>query len=317
MQSNDQPLVGTSERLFRTGLSYRFRVTNSWFGFLCLVPALLVLGAVVAVPLGRTILISFQYYSLLDLAGSGRFVGLSNFLRVLGDSAFWTSVYRTATFVFFSLAGQFVIGFFLALLLNQQIRGRSWIRGAFLLPWILPSAETTLLWMWMANPQYGIVNWILQRLGLIGSFQNWFADPALAMPAIVAAVIWRGFPFHMLTLLAGLQTIPVDVIEASKIDGAGTIQRFRYITLAHMRYVILATLLISMIWLNQHFITVWVLTAGGPGDATETLAVHVYRAAFESWDLGTASAMGLFWLLAMMVIAGLSIYSTTRRYEST
>jgi len=316
MQSSGQPLVGTSEKPLRSGLSYRFRISNRWFGFLCLAPALLLLGAVVAVPLGRTILTSFQYYTLLDLAGSGRFVGLRNFQTVLADSAFWTSVYRTATFVFFALAGQFTIGFSLALLLNQRIRGRSWIRGAFLLPWILPSAETTLLWMWMANPQYGIVNWVLQRLGLIGNFQNWFADPALAMPALVAAVIWRGFPFHMLALLAGLQTIPVDVIEAAKIDGAGAVQRFRHITLAHMRYVILATLLISMIWLSQHFITVWVLTAGGPGDATETLAVHVYRAAFESWDLGIASAMGLVWLAFMMVIAGFASYFTTRKYET-
>jgi multiple sugar transport system permease protein len=283
------------------------RLGNRSFSLLLLAPALILLALTVLYPLGRGIYLSFQSYSLVD-PSSNRFVGLDNY-RALLDSSAYRQVWKTTTlFVAASVAGQFVLGFFTAVVLNNHALKRTGLfRGLLLVPWIVPTVVTSLLWKWIYNQQYGIFNYVLKRAGVISEFQAWIGDPDLAMFSVVLANVWKGFPFHMIVLLAALQTIPSDIMEAATIDGATAFERFRHIVLPYMRYIIMIDLLISIIWTFQNFTLIWTMTEGGPADATTTLAIYIYRTAFQGFDMGMGAAIGTTWLLALFVFSALFI----------
>ena len=185
-----------------------------------------------------------------------------------------------------SVAGQFLLGFITAIVLNQSIISRNLFRGVLLTPWVVPTVVSALLWKWIFNQQYGMFNYILNSLGIIPNFIAWIGDPQTALFSVILANIWKGFPFHMIVLLAALQTIPTEIVEAAVIDGATALQRFRYITLPYLRYIIMIDLLISIIWTFQSFTTIWTMTEGGPITATTTLAISIYRTAFQAFDMG-------------------------------
>jgi multiple sugar transport system permease protein len=283
------------------------RIGNRTFSLLLLTPALALLAFTVLYPLGRGIYLSFQTYSLVDPTRNG-FVGLDNY-RTLLDSAAYREVWTTTfVFVIASVAGQFIVGFFTALVLNNRDLKRTGLfRGLLLVPWIVPTVVTSLLWKWIYNQQYGIFNYVLERLGLISEFKAWIGDPDLAMFSVVLANVWKGFPLHMIVLLAALQTIPIDIVEAATIDGAGVLQRFRHIVLPYLRYIIMIDLLISIIWTFQNFTLIWTMTEGGPADATTTLAINIYRTAFQGFDMGLGAAIGTSWLLALFVFSALFV----------
>ena len=280
---------------------------NRSLPFLLLAPAMLLLALTVLYPLGRGIWLSFQSYSLVNPMGNG-FVGLDNY-RTLLDSSAYRRVWKiTIIFVIASVAGQFLLGFFTAIVLNNKdLKRQGLFRGLLLVPWIVPTVVTSLLWKWIYNQQYGIFNYLLKRVGIISEFQAWIGDPDLAMFSVVLANIWKGFPFHMIILLAALQTIPSDVMEAAEMDGASAFERFRHIVLPYMRYIIMIDLLISIIWTFQNFTLIWTMTEGGPVDATTTLAISIYRTAFQGFDMGMGSAIGATWLLALFIFSALFI----------
>ena len=153
------------------------------------------------------------------------------------------------------------------------------------------------------NQQYGMFNYILNSLGIIPNFIAWIGDPQTALFSVILANIWKGFPFHMIVLLAALQTIPTDIVEAAVIDGATALQRFRYITLPYLRYIIMIDLLISIIWTFQSFTTIWTMTEGGPITATTTLAISIYRTAIQAFDMGMGAAIGTIWLVVMLIFS--------------
>jgi multiple sugar transport system permease protein len=283
------------------------RIGDRPFSLLLLAPALVLLAFTVLYPLGRGIYLSFQSYSLVDPSRNG-FIGLDNY-RTLLDSQEYRRVWTTTlVFVVASVAGQFILGFFTAIVLNNRDLKRTGLfRGLLLVPWIVPTVVTSLLWKWIYNQQYGIFNYVLKKLGVISEFEAWIGDPDLAMFSVVLANVWKGFPFHMIILLAALQTIPSDVIEAATIDGASTFQRFRHIVLPYMRYIIMIDLLISIIWTFQNFTLIWTMTEGGPVDATTTLAINIYRTAFQGFDMGLGAAIGTSWLLALLVFSALFV----------
>lgn len=283
------------------------RIGDRPFSLLLLAPALILLAFTVLYPLGRGIYLSFQSYSLVDPSRNG-FVGLDNY-RTLLDSQEYRKVWTTTiVFVAASVAGQFILGFFTAIVLNNRDLKRTGLfRGLLLVPWIVPTVVTSLLWKWIYNQQYGIFNYVLEKLGVISEFEAWIGDPDLAMFSVVLANVWKGFPFHMIILLAALQTIPSDVIEAATIDGASAFQRFRHIVLPYMRYIIMIDLLISIIWTFQNFTLIWTMTEGGPVDATTTLAINIYRTAFQGFDMGLGAAIGTSWLLALLVFSALFV----------
>lgn len=274
---------------------------------LLLAPAMILLALTVLYPLGRGIWLSFQSYSLVNPMGNG-FVGLDNY-RTLLDSGTYRRVWKiTIIFVVASVAGQFLLGFFTAIVLNNRdIKRQGLFRGLLLVPWIVPTVVTSLLWKWIYNQQYGIFNYILKQAGIIPGFKAWIGDPDLAMFSVVLANVWKGFPFHMIILLAALQTIPLDVMEAAAMDGASAFERFRHIVLPYMRYIIMIDLLISIIWTFQNFTLIWTMTEGGPADSTTTLAISIYRTAFQGFDMGMGSAIGTTWLLALFIFSAIFI----------
>ena len=284
-----------------------WRLTNTQFSLALLVPVLILFTLTVLYPLARAIYLSFHAYSLVNPLASG-FVGLRNFETLLRNPSYREVWLTTLIFVAASVAGQFVIGFLTALVLNNQaIRHRNLFRGLLLMPWVVPTVVTSLLWKWIYNQQYGIFNYILLKLGVISEFKAWIGDPQLALFSATLANIWKGFPFHMIVLLAALQTIPHDLVEASVIDGASVFQRFRHIILPYLRYIIMIDVLLSVIWTFQNFTLIWTMTEGGPGNSTTTLAISIYRTAFQSFDMGLGAASGTLWLVGLMIFSALFI----------
>ena len=275
------------------------RISDKLFAFLLVVPGLALLIAVVVYPLITSLVTAFFEQSLLY---PGReFVGLQNIIDVL-QGEFFTLFGQTMVFTIGTTLIPFVVGFGLALALNTRIAGSKVMRGLMLIPWLVPGVVVSFLWMWIFNANYGVMNALLQALGLIDDPQAWLAQPTTAMMAVIIAKTWQSFPWMMVMLLAGLQTVPRELHEAAEIDGAGTIRRFFAITVPQMRGIIGLVLLLEFIWNFQHFDIIYVLTGGGPAGSTQTFATAVYETAFHGFDLGRAGALGLLWLLLLMVL---------------
>ncbi len=269
------------------------------FAFLLVVPGLALLAAVVVYPLITSLVTAFFQQSLI-LPGR-EFVGLQNIVDVL-QGEFFTLFGQTMVFTIGTTLIPFVIGFGLALALNTRIAGSKVLRGLMLIPWLVPGVVVSFLWMWIFNANYGVMNALLQSIGLIDDPQAWLAQPGTAMAAVIIAKTWQSFPWMMVMLLAGLQTVPRELHEAAEIDGAGTIRRFFSITVPQMNGIIGLVLLLEFIWNFQHFDIIYVLTGGGPAGSTQTFATAVYETAFHGFDLGKAGALGLLWLLLLMVL---------------
>lgn len=280
-----------------------FHLTNTQFSLLLLLPTVAILSFTVLYPLIRGIYLSFTSYSLVNLMAGVQWVGLDNFKTLLSSPAYRDVWATTLIFVAGSVAGQFLLGFITALVLNQSIISRNLFRGLLLTPWVVPTVVSALLWKWIFNQQYGIFNYILNSMGIIPNFIAWIGNPSTALFSVILANVWKGFPFHMIVLLAALQTIPTDIVEAAIIDGASALQRFRYVTLPYLRYIIMIDLLISIIWTFQSFTTIWTMTEGGPITATTTLAISIYRTAFQAFEMGMGAAIGTIWLVVMLIFS--------------
>jgi len=273
------------------------RLGDGAFAVLLVLPGLALLAAVVLYPLVAALVAAFFEQSLV-LPGR-TFVGLANVQEVLtGD--FLRLLWQTMVFTLGTTIIPFVIGFGLALALNTRIRGAKVLRGLMLIPWLVPGVVVSFLWMWIFNANYGVMNAILESLGLIDSPQAWLAQPGTAMGAVIVAKTWQSFPWMMVMLLAGLQTVPRELHEAAEMDGAGTVRRFRSITVPHLKGIIGLVLLLEFIWNFQHFDIIYVLTGGGPAGSTQTFATAVYETAFKGYDLGMAGALGLLWMVLLM-----------------
>ncbi|WP_200891975.1 carbohydrate ABC transporter permease [Microbacterium hydrocarbonoxydans] len=267
------------------------------FALLLTAPGLALLAAVVVYPLITALITAFFKQSLVE---PGReFVGFQNIVDILtGD--FFPLLQQTLVFTIGTTVAPFVVGFGLALALNSRIRGAKVMRGLMLIPWLIPGVVVSFLWMWIFNANYGVLNAVLQGIGLIDEPQAWLANPTTAMVAVIVAKTWQSFPWMMVMLLAGLQTVPIELHEAAEIDGAGTIRRFFSITVPQMRGIIGLVLLLEFIWNFQHFDIIYVLTGGGPAGSTQTFATAVYETAFDGFDLGHAGALGLLWMILLM-----------------
>ena len=285
--------------------STRRQWCNDILFILFIAPTVLVLLGIIFIPLIWATVLSFTDHNLITAAtGQVRWVGFDNFINLLSpDSPFWPSLGLTLVYTFSIQFLSLAAGFVTASLVNHGIRFQSLFRILILLPWIMPAVVTILLWMWILNPQYGILNFTLASLGLISRPIAWFASVETAMPMLIIVAVWRGLPYNTLMLLAGLQTVPHDQHEAAMIDGASPFQRFLYITLPAMRKILAVIILNGVIWGFHSFALIWPATEGGPGRATEILSVFIYKLAFQSYDMGYASAAGLLGLVSLSVIA--------------
>lgn len=267
---------------------------------LLVAPALLVVAGVFLYPALFTLALSFASFDMVRLEISG-FRGLGNFAWLFNNPAFVEAISRTIYFGFFIAIGSTVLGFLIALLLNQEFWGRTLLRVVVVLPWAVPPVVAGVLWGQMFHADVGFVNAILYRLGLIDQYQVWLGDGLMALHIIGIAEIWKAIPFMVLFLLAGLQSIPPQLNEAASVDGATAWQRFRYVLLPMMLPVAIPLMLIQFVWAMKAFDTIFVLTRGGPGGQTTTLNYFVYQEAFVNFDLARASAAAYVLLLVTLM----------------
>lgn len=269
---------------------------------LFLAPALAVLLALSIYPLIYSVTISLQR----ETAG-GAVWGLENFTRLLSDNFFWTAMGHTFVYSTAALTCEFLLGLGLALLLNNQIRGRGFFRASLLVPMMLPTVVVGVVWRLMLNPNFGAVNGTVKQFGIDTENLTWTASPKLAMLSVIAVDVWQWTPFVFLVLLAGLQAIPQEPYEAALIDGSSRWQTFRHVTLPLLKPAILIVLLLRTMDLLRVFDQIFILTEGGPGFATETISLYIYRTAFRFFEFGYAAAMSFVLLALTNVISVLYI----------
>ncbi|MGV3713097.1 carbohydrate ABC transporter permease [Pseudolysinimonas sp.] len=274
-----------------------------------LAPLLLAMGALIAFPLGFAVYLSFAE---LGNTFALDFVGFDNYRDLLAEPATIVRAFgNTLRYALVVVALQLVIGFTAALLLNSRLRGRRWFRTALMMPWVIPSVIAALTWRWMFDPQAGVFNDILIRLGVLDGPQSWLGNPDVAPWAVIAVSVWRGFPFVTVLMLAALQTIPVELYEAASIDGAGALRRLQSITLPGIRPIAVLTGLMEGLWAFREFALIEVLTAGGPAGATEVLATLVYRMFFQFQDFGSAAALAVL-MFVFVFLASIVLLRVTR-----
>ncbi len=262
------------------------------FGYGLILPALLLLVCLVAYPFGMAI-----YFSLSDywVGSPGRFVGLANYRELLGNDVFRQTVRNSFVFTGVALTLKTVLGTWLALLLARDLRFKRLIRGAVLLPFVIPTALSTLGWWWMFDSLYSVVSWTAIRLRLIDPpGPNWLGESFYAMAAVIVVNVWRGLPFFAITVLAGLVAVPREYYEAAEVDGAGAWGRFRHVTLPLLRPVLAVVILFSTIFTFSDFNIVYVLTRGGPINTTHLFATLAYQVGLTGGNLGQGAATSLF-----------------------
>ena len=264
---------------------------------LLFLPSGCLVGVLLIYPLVNGVWLGFTDASPLNR--SLHFVGLANFVDLLTDPKFWEVLWNSAFLIVTSIVLSTLLGFVVALMLTSGIRLVGLFRTAVFQVWLVPWIAVAILWGWIFNSDYGIVNFVLIDVGVLAHPQKWLADPLLAQLVIISAFTWRQIPFMMVVALAALQGIPGEVIEASAIDGAGYVRQLVHIVLPLVRNVMIVVALLQAVRLFQEITLPWVLTQGGPINATTTLSLYAYKIAFERWDFGMASAVGTIWLLLL------------------
>jgi multiple sugar transport system permease protein len=259
------------------------------FAYLLNVPALVMVFALIAYPIGYSFWLSLQRYNLKrpDLQ---RFVGFDNYLQLLTDDTFLNSVKISCIFSLCSVALVVVISLAMALLLNESFLGRGVLRSLILLPWALPGVVNGLMWRWVFNARVGAFNGLLLSLGLIDQYQTWLIQPASALTIAIFAHVWNVLPFSTIILLAGLSTVPSELYDAARVDRASAFQRFRHVTLPWLLHPLLVVLILQTLNAFRTFDTIYILTGGGPGEATNVIALQTVRTVLDFTDVGLGNA---------------------------
>jgi multiple sugar transport system permease protein len=272
------------------------RLRDRHLGYVFIAPTILMLVMVLAYP---------AYHSLrMSLAPRGRpGFTLDQYITLLHDGLFGQVIWQTAVFVAASVALHVVVGLGMALVLNRPMWGRTGIRILALLPWVVPDVVAGIIWKWILNPLYGVLNDALLRLGLIAAHVNWLTDSSLVLPSVILANVWRGFPFIMIIFLAGLQSIPLELYEAAAIDGGGSLQRFRHVTLPGLRRVFIVALALDTIWETRRFGLIQAMTGGGPGTLSEVLSTQVFKQYFHFFKFEYASAMAIAMTVLLLLVS--------------
>ena len=276
------------------------------FSWLMMAPPILFILAFVGYPFCYGIWLSLESR---PVAQPGTFIGLANFVKDAHDPVFWQVVRNTFVYTGVATLLKMVGGLGLALAMNQQFRLKNVIRALLLLPFIVPTVLSTVAFMWMLDPAFSVVNRILFMLGVPKPGPSWLGNPILAMISIILINTWRGLPFYGISLLAGLQTVPTELYEAATIDGASAWQRFRYVTLPLLQPIILIVTLFSVIFTFADFQLVYVLTHGGPQNATHLFATYAFDIGMGAGQLGLGASVALTMLPALgLLIIGLTLY---------
>lgn len=260
-------------------------------GRLLVSPSLFIVLGFLIFPFFYSLTLSFLNRDLARPATNG-FVGLANYVKLFKDPYFLNSLKVTSIFSFFSVLFELSIGIGIALVLNMEFKFRGFVRGLIILPWALPNVVNAAMWSWIFNANYGVLNAILLKMGMIQEYHPWLGEPVSAMSLVILANVWKETPFTIIMVLAALQGIPKTMYEAAKMDGAGAIQRWRFITLPNIRNIVLTCGLLQMIWSILHtFDIIYVITRGGPFNSTDILPMRIYWQTFKSLRYGYGSSM--------------------------
>jgi len=293
----------------------RFRLPrDAALGYLLLAPAAFLLILLVAYPFLTAVVMSMQKKLIGQAAAP--FIGLDNYIVLLSDPTFWIVVRNVLVFAGVSVAFKLMIGTAVALALNESMPARGLVRSIMILPWALPTLVAVLIWVWMYSDVGGVINHVLMGTGLVERPVLFLSDPVLAMVSVIVVNVWRGFPFFTITLLAGLQSVGSEQYDAAKVDGAGIFARFRHVTLPGLGPVMAVVTLLSTIFTLNDFAIIWLLTKGGPGNATDVLSTLTYKVAIRGLELGKGVAVSVVMLPLLIVLIVLLTRFVNKREEA-
>lgn len=277
---------------------------RNWAPYLWVLPAVLLYAVFKLLPM-----LAGLYLALIQWDGiePAKFVGLRNFQRMLEDEVILLALLNNVKYAVGTVIGKMILSLFLALLLNQALRGRSFYRTALFLPVVMSFVVVGILWAWLYNGQFGLVNSLLQHLGLRFLILDWLGDPQIALWSLVVVDIWKWYGFHMVIFLAGLQTIPIELYEAARIDGASRWQQLLHITLPLLQPVMLVNVTLSLMGGFGVFDIPYVMTEGGPANSTIVMALHIYIQGFKFYKFGYAAAMSYVLLTLVTILAAIQM----------
>ena len=302
--------VGRTPRGLGSSRVVRIAIPYGYIG-----PTAILLVLLMVVPIVFVLVYSLQTGSVTTQDPT--FNGVANYVTLFTNPDFWNAALNTLVFTVSSVVAHLVIGLTFSMMLNSRLLGsvpRAIFRVIYILPWLFTAAIIAVLWRLLLDPQ-GIINYILQAVHLTGSPVAWFGDPSTALFAIVVMNIWAGYPFFMISLLAGLQGVPAELYEAARVDGASGVQQFWNVTIPQLRPIIISMAMLDVLWTTQQFALIWLTTGGGPISVTEMLSTFTYKLAFTGFDFSTASASAVVVLVFSLVIAVFYVRSQ-RRSES-
>ena len=280
---------------------FDFEQSNTRLVAILIAPTLLLVIGVVAYPLVYSFVVSFGDVEFVNIRDYN-FVGLFQYIKTFTDPEFINSIQVTAKFVFFTVLIKLVLGTLIAVMLKERFIGRSIVRSLIIIPWATPYVVTGLMWKWMLHSKVGVINFILERLGIIKEYIPFLSQKTFAMPFVIMADVWQGTPFFVIIILAGLQTIPEDLYEAAHIDGAGGIRSFLSITLPLIKFPIFIATILGTITAINAFDLFFVLTKGGPSNVTTSATLFDWNNAFKFYHLSYASAISYVILIIAMII---------------
>jgi multiple sugar transport system permease protein len=271
------------------------------FGYLS--PTVLLILVLMVIPIAMVVSYSFKDNVIVEQ--NPVFTGLANYTKVLTDPNFLVALKNTFIFITLSTIAHLVLGLAFAMMLNTPLLSgvtKAIFRIVYILPWLFTIAVIAVIWRLMLDPS-GVVNYVLTTVGVLQQGVNWLSDPNTALWALTFINIWSGYPFFMISLLAGLQGIPADLYEAASVDGASAFQQFRNVTIPQLRPVLISMAVLDLIWTSQQFALIWLTTGGGPLNVTEMLSTFTYKQAFSNYEFATASAAAVIVLLITMILA--------------
>lgn len=277
-----------------------------------LAPALITIVVVIGYPIGRAIWLTFQEFNVLRPERS-TFAGLANYVDALGSPVFWQALRNSLMWVGGAVSLQIVFGFLGALLLNQRFAGRYVVRGLLLIPWATPSVLVALMWMWMLDGNYGVVNDLLRQVGLIDRYIPWVAQASTALPTLIIIDVWQGIPFFAVMILAALQAFPKELEDAAVVDGARAWQQLWFIKIPFILPTLLITTVLRIIWTANYMDLMFIITNGGPGFRTTTLPFLAYTTSYRRLDFGEGATVAFIQALLLAVVIVIYIRLLRRR----
>lgn len=277
-------------------------LSDTVFGYLLNLPALFLIFLLIIYPIVDAFWDSLHQYNLRR-PNVFKFIGLQNYVDLVNSPDFWQSMWVTFDFTFWTMALVVILSTLLALVANENFRGRGFIRALILLPWAMPGIVNALMWQWIYNSKVGALNGLLFSLGLIKDYRSWIMDPSSMYASIIVANVWNSLPFATLIMLAALQSVPTELYDAARVDRASFVHRFWNVTLPWLYQPILIVLILQTLGGLRLFDIIYLLTGGGPGNATTTIGFAAYQTAFMSYDFGSADAYGYFIALLTLIFA--------------